>query len=74
MAGPRLPETHIDQVKTTAVLAFSNLLFDACVNTRSMNSRYPVGKATVAQISFHYILMELEKYVAKLSDNQISFW
>jgi hypothetical protein len=36
-------ESDIDQLKTTAVLALSNLLHQACVNSRIRSSRYPVA-------------------------------
>jgi hypothetical protein len=36
-------ESDGEQVKTSAVLALSNLLYQACVNSRIRNSRYPVA-------------------------------
>lgn len=35
---------QMDPVKSASLLAFGNLLFDACVDTRVMYSRYPVAQ------------------------------
>jgi hypothetical protein len=57
------------QVRTTAILSFSNILFQACVNARTKQSRFPVAiygefcnERIVAQEFLPYYLEKLESH------------
>lgn len=61
-----------EQVKTTAILAFSKFLYQAYVNTRIRNSRYPVqvygqfGDAKYVQRQFvPFFVQNLENHLEK---------
>jgi hypothetical protein len=67
---------HQKQVKTTAVLALSTLLYQACVNTRIRNTRYPValyGQFCDAQVVANdflpYYKRQLQRFLKDESDN-----
>jgi hypothetical protein len=62
------------QVRTTAVLSFSTILYEACMNTRIRNSRYPVaiyGKFCDAQVVeqdyLPWFVQQLEKSMKSTS-------
>jgi hypothetical protein len=62
------------QVRTTAVLSFSTILYEACMNTRIRNSRYPVamyGKFCDAQVVeqeyLPWFLQELDRTMKSTS-------
>jgi hypothetical protein len=57
------------QVKTTAILSFSNILYQACINARTKQSRFPVAiygefcdEKIVAQEFLPYYLEKLEQH------------
>lgn len=73
-------ESDKDQVKTSAILALSNLLHQACVNSRIRNSRYPVAlygefcDEKVAQRQYApYFVKNLKKHLDS-EDPQDNHW
>lgn len=63
-------DTEYVQVKTTATLAFSTLLHQACVNAKIRSTRYPVAMyghfcdAKVVETEYlPYFIEQLEKYI-----------
>jgi hypothetical protein len=65
-----------EQVRTTAMLSFSTLLYNACINKRVKNSRYPVAlygefcsEEYVARKYVPYFIQRLEKRLESESES-----
>jgi hypothetical protein len=65
------------QAKTTAILSFSTVLYEACVNTNIRQTRYPValyGKFCDAQVVeqqfLPYFIQELEQFIHTKTEEQ----
>jgi len=69
------------QAKTTAVLSFSTVLYEACVNTLIRNTRYPVAMygqfcdaKVVEQEFLPYFVKELERIMKTEEQTENTHW
>jgi hypothetical protein len=65
------------QVRTTAMLSFSTLVFNACINKKVKNTRYPVAlygsfcdESFVAQKFVPFFITRLEKHLESQNEQQ----